>query len=315
MIKTVEQEIEELKKEKNAVILAHFYEDGDIQDIADHCGDSLFLAQKGAESEADVILLAGVVFMGESVKILSPDKTVLVPDLKAGCSLVDSSPSDKYAAWKEANPDSVLISYINCSAEVKAVSDIICTSSNAEKIVAAVPEDKKILFGPDKNLGSFLSKKLNREMEMWDGSCEVHMQFHAKELYNLIQKNPDAVVLAHPECEPEVLQYAEHVGSTSLILNEVKNNPAKKFIIATEDGIFHQMKKSRPDAELIQAPNAEGSCGCNQCPYMKLNTLEKIRDALKDLSPKIEIEDKLRQRAHSSLDRMMKISAGESISL
>lgn len=315
MVKSIEQEIEELKKEKNAVILAHFYEGGEIQDIADHIGDSLFLAQKGAESTADVVLLAGVVFMGESVKILSPQKTVLVPDLKAGCSLVDSSPSKEYAKWKADNPDSVLISYINCSAEVKAVSDIICTSSNAEKIVNAVPEGKKILFGPDKNLGNFLSKKLGREMEMWQGSCEVHMQFHAKELYKLIQNNPDAVVLAHPECEPEVLQYADHVGSTSLILNQVKNNPAKKFIIATEDGIFHQMKKERPDAELIQAPNAEGNCGCNQCPYMKLNTLEKIRDALKTLEPKIEIEESLMTKAHTSLNRMMKISAGESVEL
>jgi quinolinate synthase len=313
MLKSIEQEIEELKKERNAVILAHFYEEGDIQDIADFTGDSLFLAQKGAESDADVILLAGVVFMGESVKILSPNKTVLVPDLKAGCSLVDSSPSKEYAQWKADNPDSVLISYINCSAEVKAVSDVICTSSNAEKIVHAIPSDKKILFGPDRNLGSFLSKKLNREMTMWPGSCEVHMQFHAKELFNLIQKNQDAVVLAHPECEPEVLQYAHGVGSTSFILNEVKTNPAKKFIIATEDGIFHQMKKARPDAELIQAPNADGDCGCSRCPYMKLNTLEKIRDALKNLEPKIEIDEDLRQRAHGSLDKMMKISAGESV--
>ncbi|MEC9282845.1 MAG: quinolinate synthase NadA [Bdellovibrionota bacterium] len=314
MIKSIEQEIQELKKQRNAVILAHYYEDGEIQDIADFTGDSLYLAQRGAESDADVILLAGVVFMGESVKILSPSKTVLVPDLKAGCSLVDSSPSKEYGEWKAANPGSVLISYINCSAEVKAVSDIICTSSNAEKIVNAVPEGKKILFGPDKNLGNYLAKKLNRDMEMWNGSCEVHMQFHAKELYNLIQKNPDAVVLAHPECEPEVLQYADHVGSTSFILEKAKTSEAKKFIIATEDGIFHQIRKMRPDAELIQAPNAEGTCGCSQCPYMKLNTLEKIRDALLNLEPKIELNEDLRLRAHGSLDRMMKISRGESVS-
>ncbi|MFK8137928.1 MAG: quinolinate synthase NadA [Bdellovibrionales bacterium] len=314
-MKSIEERIEDLKREKNAVILAHYYEDGEIQDIADEVGDSLFLAQKGADSTADVILLAGVVFMGESVKLLSPEKTVLVPDLKAGCSLVDSSPAKEYAAWKANKPDSVLISYINCSAEAKAVSDLICTSSNAEKIVNAVPESKKILFGPDRNLGNFLAKKLNREMEMWPGSCEVHMLFHAKELFKLTQQHQDAVVIAHPECEPEVLQYADVVGSTSRLLKEVRENPAKKFIVATEDGIFHQMKKDRPDAELIQAPNADGNCGCNQCPYMKLNTLEKIEQALIHLSPTVKIDEAIMDRARLPLDRMMKLSRGETIEL
>ena len=315
MIRSITDEIQELKKERNAVILAHYYEDGEIQDIADFTGDSLYLAQQGAKSEAEVILLAGVVFMGESVKILSPDKCVLVPDLKAGCSLVDSSPITEYAAWKEAHPDSVLISYINCSAEAKAVSDVICTSSNAEKIVQAVPPTKKILFGPDRNLGAYLAKKLQRPMELWQGSCEVHMQFHAKQLYQLLQKNPEAIVLAHPECEPEVLQYAHFVGSTSFILETAHRHPAIKFIIATEDGIFHQIRKLRPDAELIQAPNAQGQCGCSQCPYMKLNSLEKIRNALRDLQPAIEIPEELRQKAFGSLDRMMRISAGEAVML
>lgn len=313
MLTDIELEIQQLKKEKNAIILAHYYEDGEIQEIADFVGDSYFLAQKGAQSEADVILLAGVVFMGESVKILSPNKTVLVPDLKAGCSLVNSSPTDKYDAWKRQHPNSVLISYINCSAEVKAISDVICTSSNAEKIVNAIPKDKKILFGPDKNLGNYLSKKFEREFEIWDGSCEVHINFHAEALYKLIQEHPDAVVIAHPECESEILNYASVVGSTSRLLQEVKENPATKFIVATEDGIFHQMKKDRPDAQLIQAPTADGNCGCNQCPYMKLNTLEKVRDALKFLNPEVEVESTLMERAERSLQKMMDITEGKSV--
>lgn len=308
----LELEIIELKKKHNALILAHFYEDGDIQDIADHVGDSLFLAQVGQENTADVILLAGVVFMAESVKILSPTKTVLVPDMNAGCSLVTSSPIKEYRAWKEAHPNSVLVSYINCSAEAKTVSDIICTSSNAEKIIAAIPKDKKILFGPDKNLGNYLKKKTGRDMEIWQGYCEVHVKFHAEELYKLITKHPEAVVIAHPECDEDVLNYASVVGSTSRLLEEVKNNPAKKFIVATEDGIFHQMRKLRPDAELIQAPD-QAACNCTQCPYMKLNNLEKIRNALRDLNPEVTVDTQVIEKARVSLDRMMKVSRGEAV--
>jgi quinolinate synthase len=308
----LEREIQELKKKHNALILAHYYEDGDIQDIADHIGDSLFLAQKGQENSADVILLAGVVFMAESVKILSPTKTVLVPDKNAGCSLVTSSPIKQYKAWKDSFPNSVLVSYINCSAEAKTVSDIICTSSNAEKIIAAIPKDKKILFGPDKNLGNFLKKKTGRDMEIWPGYCEVHVKFHAEELYKLTTKHPDAVVIAHPECDEEVLNYATVIGSTSRLLEEVVKNPAKKFIVATEDGIFHQMRKARPDAELIQAPD-QNACNCTQCPYMKLNNLEKIRNALRDLKPEVQVDKNIIERARLPLDRMMRVSRGEAV--
>lgn len=313
MLSKLEQEIIDLKKKKNAVILAHYYEEGPIQDIADYTGDSLFLAQKGKESDADIILLAGVVFMAESVKILSPNKKVLVPDMEAGCSLVNTSPYEEYKKWKDSHPNSVLVSYINCSAEVKTISDIICTSSNAEKIIESIPKEKKILFGPDKNLGNYLAKQSGREMEIWPGYCEVHVLFHAKKLFELIQKNPDAVVIAHPECEEEVLNYASVIGSTSKLLNEVKENPAKKFIVATEDGIFHQMKKLRPDAELIQAPTSEG-CNCNHCPYMKLNSLEKIKMALQTEEPQIHLDKDTIQKAYASLDKMLKVSSNQAVS-
>lgn len=306
-------EIQKLKKEKNAVILAHYYEDGDIQDIADFVGDSFYLAQMGQKTTADVILLAGVVFMAESVKIMNPRKTVIVPDLGAGCSLVKSAPYDQYLAWRKKYPTGVAVTYINSSAEVKAISDVIVTSSNAKQIIEAIPADRPILFGPDENLGRFLSKELNRPFELWPGSCEVHVLFSAKKLYELTQKNPDAVVIAHPECTEDVLQYASVIGSTSRLLEEVKKNPAKKFIVATEPGIFHQMKKLRPDAEIMQAPEADGICGCNNCPYMKLNTLEKVRLALQSVSPEVKLEEKLRLRALTSLENMMKITSGKSV--
>ncbi|MEO0337022.1 MAG: quinolinate synthase NadA, partial [Pseudomonadota bacterium] len=262
---SIEERIQKLKEKHSAVILAHFYEDGEIQDIADFVGDSLALAQFGKKSDAEVILMAGVVFMGETAKILSPEKTVLVPDLNAGCSLVDHSPYDGYLDWRMKHKDAICVSYVNSSAKVKSITDITCTSSNAEKILSSIPADRKVLFGPDRNLGQYLSKKTGRELILWPGACEVHVLFSARKLFELKSEHSDAVVLAHPECLDEVLQYADVIGSTSVILNEVKTNPAMKFIIATEDGIFHQMKKSRPDAELFQAP-AEGSCACNQCP-------------------------------------------------
>ena len=308
----IRERIQHLKKERRALILSHFYESGDIQDIADEVGDSLFLAQKGEKADNPVVLLAGVVFMAESVKILSPEKRVLVPDLSAGCSLVDSSPTDQYKRWRLEHPEALCISYINCSAEVKALSDVICTSSNAEKIVNAIPKERPILFGPDRNLGRYLSKKLNREMILWPGACEVHILFSSRKLFELKTEYPDALVLAHPECDEAVLAYADIVGSTSVLLNAVKERPEKTFIVATETGIFHQMKKSRPEATLIQAP-AQGSCACNDCPYMKLNTLEKIEAALQNLTPEITLPSQLMETARVSLDRMMKITRGEAV--
>lgn len=307
------KEIQELKKKKNATILAHFYEEGDIQDIADFVGDSYFLAKKGQEVKSDLILLAGVVFMAESVKILNPGKKVLVPDLEAGCSLVQSSPYEKYLAWRNQHPDAIAVTYINSSAEVKSISDVIITSSNAEKIINSIPKERKILFGPDQHLGRFLMKKLNRQFELWNGACEVHVLFNAKRLNQLIQENPDAVVIAHPECEESVLQYAQVIGSTSKLLEEVEKNPAKKFIVATETGIFHQMQKLRPDVTLIQAPVEDKSCACNNCPYMKLNSLEKIKLALMTEKPEVFLKSSLREKAQISLDRMMALTNNQQV--
>lgn len=307
-------DIERLKKEKDAVILAHYYEDGDIQDVADHVGDSFFLAKMGQKVDQKVILLAGVVFMAESVKILNPDKTVLVPDLDASCSLVKGAPYDKYLAWRRQYPDAICVTYINSSAEVKAISDVIITSSNAAQIVGSIPKDRRILFGPDQHLGRWLSKKLDREFILWPGACEVHVLFNAKKLYDLILQHPDAVVIAHPECDESVLQYAQVVGSTSRLLEEVQKNPAKKFIVATETGIFHQMQKLRPDVELIQAPVLDDGCSCNNCPYMKMNSMEKIKRALETLQPQVGLDEALRLRAKVSLDRMMDITSDKPVS-
>lgn len=306
-------EIKELQKKHDALILAHYYEDGAIQDIADHVGDSLALAQWGQKAKNPVVLLAGVVFMGESVKLLSPEKRVLVPDLNAGCSLVDHSPYKKYLDWRLQHRDAICLTYVNSSAEVKAITDVCVTSSNAEKIVAAIPKDRKILFGPDKNLGRYLAKKLNREMTIWPGSCEVHVLFSARRLEELKLKHPEALVIAHPECDDGILAQSEVVGSTSRLLEEVRNNQDRKsFIVATEHGILHQMQRARPDAELIQAP-AEGSCACNECPYMKLNTLEKIRNALRDLGPEVSVRKDVQRLARVSLDRMMALTDGKPI--
>lgn len=307
-------DIQRLKKEKNAVILAHYYEDGDIQDIADYVGDSFYLAKMGQQVQQDVILLAGVVFMAESVKILNPTKRVLVPDLEASCSLVKGAPYDQYLAWRRQHPDGIAVTYINSSAEVKSISDVIITSSNAQQIVESIPKDRKILFGPDQHLGRWLSKKLNREFVLWPGACEVHVLFNAKKLYELIQQNPDAVVIAHPECDDSVLQYAQVVGSTSRLLEEVEKNPAKKFIVATETGIFHQMQKKRPDVTLIQAPVLDAGCSCNDCPYMKMNSMEKIKRALENFQPEVGLNEELRLKAKVSLDRMMDITSNKPVS-
>lgn len=305
-------EIKELQKKHNAAILCHYYEEGDIQDIADHIGDSLFLAQIGQKIDNPVVVMAGVVFMAESVKLLSPEKIVLSPDVNAGCSLVDSSPYKAYQKWRQDHPEALCVSYVNSSAEVKALSDVVCTSSNAEKVIAAIPKDRQILFGPDKNLGGYLQRKTGRDMVLWPGTCQVHVLFSAKKLFEIKAKHPKAKVLAHPECDENVLQHADVIGSTSRLLKEVADNPGGEFIVATEVGIFHEMQKQNPTANLIQAP-FHGHCACNECPYMKMNTLEKIRNALRDLTPQIEIKPELRQIALVSLDRMMKITNGESV--
>ena len=297
--------IQELKKKKNAVILAHYYEDGAIQELADFVGDSFQLALYGQKSEARLLLLAGVVFMAESVKILNPRKKVIVPDLEAGCSLVQSSPYADYKKWKESFSQPFLVSYINSSAEVKAISDVIVTSSNAEKIIRRIPENRTILFGPDRNLGRYLVQKTGRAMELWPGTCEVHVQFSAEKLWTMKQQYPDAVVLAHPECDEVVLQLADVIGSTSRLLQEVENNSALTFIVATEPGIFHQMKKKRPDAEILQAPILGETCGCHHCPYMKLNTLEKIERALLAEYPEIFLDETLLDQARKPLERMI----------
>lgn len=306
-------DIQRLKKEKNAVVLAHYYEDGDIQDVADYVGDSFYLAKMGQQVKEQVILLAGVVFMAESVKILNPTKTVLVPDMEASCSLVKGAPYEQYLAWRRQHPDGVAVTYINSSTEVKSISDVIITSSNAAQIIESIPRDRKILFGPDQHLGRWLSKKLNRPFELWQGACEVHVLFNAKKLFELISEHPDAVVIAHPECDESVLQYASVIGSTSRLLEEVDKNPAKKFIVATETGIFHQMQKKRPDVQLIQAPVLDAGCSCNNCPYMKMNNMQKIKMALESFQPEITLNEELRLKAQVSLDRMMAVTSGREV--
>ncbi len=304
------QEIKALKAQRQALILAHYYEEGDIQDVADVVGDSLYMAQEGQKAKEPVLLVAGVSFMAESAKILSPDKTVLLPDPKAGCSLVDHSPFEKYLQWRQQHPKAIAVTYVNSSALVKSITDVTCTSSNAEKIIQSIPEDREILFGPDRNLGRYLSKKLGREMRLWPGACEVHVLFSARKLYELKSQHPEAPILAHPECDEAILEVADVIGSTSRLLKEVEQNPATQFIVATESGIFHQMQKARPEAQLIQAP-AEGSCACNECPYMKMNSLEKIRNSLRDLSPQVSLPEDLIKKAQIPLRRMMEITAGK----
>jgi quinolinate synthase len=311
-VTSLREEIQRLKTERNALILAHYYEEPDIQDIADEIGDSLFLALRGRSAPHPVILLAGVVFMGETVKILSPEKTVLVPDLGAGCSLVEHSPYLRYLKWRRDHPDAICVSYVNSSAEVKCISDVVCTSSNAEKIISAIPKDRRVLFGPDQHLGAFVAKRLGRPLILWPGACEVHVLFSERKLFELKNDMPDAVVIAHPECIDPVLAHADFIGSTSQLLEEVKRNKARKFIVATEDGILHQMRKVRPDAEFVQAP-AEGSCACNQCPYMKMNSLEKIRNALRDLRPEVQVGPRQLELAKNSLSNMTKIMSGEAV--
>ena len=302
------EEIEKLKKEKNAILLAHYYQDADIQDIADYIGDSLGLAQKAASTEADMIVFAGVHFMAETAKILNPTKKVVLPDLKAGCSLADSCPPGDFRKFKEAHPDHVVISYINCTSHIKALSDYICTSSNAEYMVRNVPEGTPIIFAPDKNLGAFLKKKTGRDMVLWDGACMVHEIFSLEKITNLMEKHPSAKFIAHPECEAPILEIAEFIGSTTALLNFTINDKAKEFIVATEAGILHKMQLSSPEKSFIPAP-PNNSCACNDCPYMKRNTLEKIYLCMKYEQPEILMEETLRLQAKLPIDRMLEVSA------
>ncbi len=301
------EEIARLKKEKNAVILAHYYQDADIQDIADFIGDSLQLSQEAAKTNASIILFAGVHFMAETAKIISPTKKVILPDMAAGCSLADSCPPEAFKAFKDKHPDHVVVSYINCSAAIKALTDIVCTSSNAEKIIESIPKDKKIIFAPDRNLGAYLKKKTGRDMVLWDGACMVHEIFSLEKLLRLKERHLAAEVLAHPECEAAILDHADFIGSTTAILNYALQSEKKQFIVVTESGILHQMRKAAPDKEFIPAP-PNANCACNDCPHMKLNTLEKIYLCLRDESPEIILDEALRVAASASIERMLAIS-------
>ncbi len=304
------EEINRLRVERKAVILAHYYQRPELQDLADFVGDSLELSKKAADTDAEVIAFCGVKFMAETAKILSPDKIVVLPDMDAGCSLEDSCPPEKFAAFRERHPDHIALTYINCSTEVKALSDVIVTSSSAETILSQIPRDQKIIFGPDRHLGGYLNRKFDREMLLWPGVCIVHEAFSERELLKLKQEYPAAPVAAHPECPPHIIDHADYVGSTSGILNFAKTFPGDTLIVATEPHIIHQMEKALPEKRFIGAPGADGNCNCNICPYMALNTMEKLYIALRDLQPRIEIEEGLRLRAKKSLDAMLAMASG-----
>lgn len=301
-------EIEMLKKEKNAIVLAHYYQEPDIQDIADYIGDSLGLAQKAEKTEADMIVFAGVHFMAETAKILNPGKKVVIPDLHAGCSLSDSCPPPLFKKFKEQYPDHLVISYINCSAGIKALSDIICTSSNAQKIVESLPKDQKIIFAPDKNLGAYINKVTGRNMVLWNGACMVHEIFSLEKITKLRVRHPNAKLISHPECEEPLLRISDFIGSTTQLLKYTKEDPSNEFIVATETGILHQMQKSSPHKTFIPAP-PNNACACNDCPHMKLNTLEKIYLCMKYEQPEILMDEALRLAAKKPIDRMLELSA------
>jgi quinolinate synthase len=303
-------EIDRLRKERNAVILAHYYQKPEIQDLADFVGDSLDLSRKAAATDAEVIAFCGVRFMAETAKILSPEKIVVLPDMAAGCSLEDSCPPEQFAAFRAQHPDHIALTYINCSTEVKALSDIIVTSSSAEKILSQIPPSQKIIFGPDRNLGGYLARKTGRDMLLWPGVCIVHEAFSETELLKLKAEHPGAPVAAHPECPAVILDHADYVGSTRGILEYAQTVPGDTLIVATEPHIIHQMEKAMPEKRFIGAPGADGNCNCNICPYMALNTIEKLYLALRDLEPRIEIEESLRLKAKVSLDRMLGMASG-----
>ena len=300
-------EIERLKKEKNAILLAHYYQEPDIQDVADYIGDSLGLAQQAEKTTADIIVFAGVHFMAETAKILNPTKKVLLPDLNAGCSLADSAPADRFSAFKKQHPNHVVISYINCTADIKALSDIICTSSNAEKIIESLPVDQPIIFAPDKNLGAYLNKKSGRNMVLWDGACMVHEIFSLEKITRLKVRHPEAKLIAHPECEDPLLQIADFIGSTTQLLKYTQQDSSNAYIVATETGILHQMQKASPGKTFIPAP-PENNCACNDCPYMKLNTLEKLYLCMEYETPEILMDEQLRLAAKKPIERMLEIS-------
>lgn len=304
----LEDEILKLKLELNAVILAHYYQEAAIQDIADFVGDSLELAKKAKETTADVIVFAGVHFMAETAKILNPDKLVLLPDLEAGCSLAESCPADRFEQFRKMHPDHLAITYINCTAEVKALSDIICTSSSAEKIINQIPIEQKILFSPDKNLGKYLIKKTGRDMLLWDGSCHVHEAFSEQKIIDLRLKYPAAKLISHPECEEPILMFSHFIGSTSKLLKYVQEDNSKQYIVATESGIIHQMKKAAPEKEFIPAPPQDDSCACNDCLFMKKNTLEKLYLCMRNKFPEIKLNEELRLKALVPIERMISMS-------
>ncbi|MBX7152845.1 quinolinate synthase NadA [bacterium] len=301
------EEIARLKREMNAVLLAHYYQESEIQDIADFVGDSLELARRAASTKADVIVFAGVHFMAETAKILNPNKLVLLPDLNAGCSLADSCPADQFKNFRDQHPDHLAITYINCSADVKALSDLICTSSNAEKLIAQIPNDQPILFSPDKNLGAYIMKKTGRPMALWQGSCQVHEIFSEKKIVQIKVSHPTASLIAHPECVDSILNMADFIGSTSALLKHVQMSPAKEFIVATEAGIIHQMEKACPEKTFIAAP-PNNNCACNECPHMKLNTLEKLYLCMKNRMPEITLPEDIRIRALKPIQRMLEMS-------
>ncbi|MEL0651534.1 quinolinate synthase NadA [Algibacter sp. TI.3.09] len=303
------KEIQRLKKEKNAVILAHYYQVPEIQDIADYVGDSLGLSQKAAETDADIIVFAGVHFMAETAKILNPSKTVVLPDLNAGCSLADSCPPEDFAAFTKKHPDHVVITYVNCSAEIKALSDIVCTSSNALKIVQSIPKETPIIFAPDRNLGQYIINETGRDMLLWDGSCIVHEAFSIDKLIELHKKYPEHKIIAHPESETHILDTAAYIGSTSGMINFVREHANEKFIVATEAGILHKMQEEMPDTELIPAPAKEdNTCACSECHFMKMNTMQKLYDCLLNESPQIDVDEKIRERALLPIERMLELS-------
>ena len=301
--------INELKKEKNAVILGHYYQKGEIQDIADYIGDGLALAQIAAKTDADILVMCGVHFMGETAKVLFPDKKVLVPDLNAGCSLADSCPADKFAEFVKAHPGYTVISYVNTTAAVKAVTDVVVTSTNAKQIVESFPKDEKIIFGPDRNLGNYINSITGREMLLWDGACHVHEQFSVEKIVELKAQYPDAVVLAHPECKSVVLKLADMVGSTAALLKYAVNSDKQRFIVATEAGILHEMQKKCPQKTFIPAPPNDSTCGCNECNFMRLNTLEKLYNCLKYEFPEVTVDPEVAREAVKPIKRMLEISA------
>lgn len=303
------ERINNLRKEKNAIILAHYYQDADIQNIADYVGDSLALAQWATKTTADIIVLCGVHFMGETAKILSPTKKVLIPDVDASCSLAESCPADEFEKFTKSYPDYTVVSYVNTTAAVKALTDIVVTSTNAKHVIDSLPQDEKIIFGPDKNLGDYINKQTGRNMLLWDGACHVHEQFSLEKILELQAEHPDALLLAHPECRKYILEIADHVGSTSSMIKFATESDNNKFIVATEAGILHQMRMDNPDKEFIPAPPEDSTCACNDCFYMKMNTLEKLYLCLKNETPEIVVDEELRVKAVRPIEKMLEISA------